>query len=76
MVKTQVLKYLPGATEGERGVSKAHVSGGATDTEAIEKYRYVRIIERKEVRRDDPIEYFLPARVERSRDAAGGQLQE
>ena len=29
----------------------------------MEKSRYVRVIEGKEVRRDDPIEYFLPTRV-------------
>ena len=29
----------------------------------MRKSRYVRVIEREEVRRDDPIEYFLPALI-------------
>ena len=59
MIRTQVLKYLPGAREGKRGGSKGDVRGGA-----IEKSRYVKVIE-GEVR-DDPIEYFLPTGVGRT----------
>ena len=33
--------------------------GGATARRAMEKSRYVRIIKEKEVRRDDPVEYYL-----------------
>ena len=62
MIRTQVLKHLPGAKEGERRESKGDVRGGATDREAMEKSRYVRGTKRKEVR-DDPIEYFIPTRV-------------
>ena len=38
----------------KRGGSKKDVKGGA-----MEKSRHVRVIERKKVRRDNPIEYFL-----------------
>ena len=58
--QTQILKHLPGTREGERGGSNENVRGGATAREAMEKSRYVRLIERKEVRKDDPIKYFLP----------------
>ena len=58
MVRTQVLKHLPGAKKGKRGGSKEDVRG-----EAIKKGGCVRVIEGKEVRRDDPVEYFLPAGV-------------
>ena len=51
MIRTQVLKHLPGAIEGENEGSKEDVTG-----EAMEKSRYG-----KEVRRDDPIKYFFPA---------------
>ena len=30
---------------------------------AMEKARYVRVIEGEEVRRDDPVKYFVPLRV-------------
>ena len=54
MMRIQVLKHLPRAREGERGWSKGDVRVGA-----MEKSRYIRVIEGEEVRRDDPIEYFL-----------------
>ena len=39
------------------------MSGEATARGAMDKSKYVMIIEEEEeVRRDDPIEYFLPAR--------------
>ena len=53
MVRTQVLKHLPGA-----GKSKGDVRRGA-----MEKGEYVRVIEGEEVRRDDPVKYFLPGGV-------------
>ena len=62
MIRTHVLKHLPGAREGERGGSKGDFKGGATATGAM-KSRYVRAIEGEKVRRDDPIEYFLSTRV-------------
>ena len=63
VIRTQVLKHLPRAREGERERSKEDIKGVATAREATGKSRYVRVIERKEVRRDDPIEYFLPTGV-------------
>ena len=63
MIKTQVLKHLPGAREDERGGSKEDVRGGATVRRPMEKSRHARVIEVEEVRRDDPIEYFLPTGV-------------
>ena len=58
MIRTQVLKHLPGAKKGERGGSKGDVAGEATAREAKEMSRYVRVIEGEEIRRDDPVEYF------------------
>ena len=45
MIRTQVLKHPPGARKGEIGASKRNVREGATAREAMEKGRYVRIIE-------------------------------
>ena len=44
--------------ESERGGSKGDVRGEATAREAMKKSSYVGVIEKEEVRRDDPIEYF------------------
>ena len=63
MVRTKVLKHLPGARKGKRGGSKGNDRRGATASGAIEKGGCVRIIEGEEVRGDDPVEYFLPAEV-------------
>ena len=63
MIRTQVLKHLPGAGKDERGGSKGNFRGGATVKEAMEKGRYVRVIEGEEVRGDDPVKYFLPMGV-------------
>ena len=58
MVRIQVLKHLPGARKGKRRRSKEDVRRGA-----MEKGGCVRVIEREEVRRNDPVEYFLSVRV-------------
>ena len=63
MVRTQVLKHLPGAGKGKRGGSKGDARRGATARGAMEKGGCVRVIEGEEVRRDDPVEYFLPTGV-------------
>ena len=63
MVRTQVLKHLPRARKGKRGGSKGNVRGGATASGAMEKSGCVRVIERKEVSRDDAVKYFLSAGV-------------
>ena len=63
MVRTQVLKHLPGAGKSKRGGSKGDVRGRATAKGAMEKSGCVRVIEGEEVRRNDPVEYFLPAGV-------------
>ena len=63
MIRTQVLKHLSGAGEGERGGSKGDVRGGVTARGPMEKSRRVRVIEGQEVRRDNPVEYFLPTGV-------------
>ena len=52
----------PPMSKGERGKSKGDIRVGATAREAMEKSGYVRVIEGEEIRRDDPIEYFLPTR--------------
>ena len=63
MIKTQVLKHLPGARQSVRRGSKENVGRGATARGAMEKDVCVRIIEGGEVRRDDSVEYFLPLGV-------------
>ena len=63
MMRTQVLKLLPGAREGKRGESKGDVRGRATDRGAMEKSRYVWVIEGKEIRENGPFECFLFTRV-------------
>ena len=64
MVGTQVLKHLPGARKSKSRRKKRDVRRGATARGAMEKSGCVRVIEGKEVRRDDPVEYFLPAGAE------------
>ena len=63
MAKTQVLKHLPRARKSKRGGSKGYVRRGATTSGAMEKGGCVRVIEGKEVKEDDPVEYFLPEGV-------------
>ena len=63
MVRTQVLKHLPGARKSQRGESKGDVRRGVTARGAMEKGGCVRAIEGEEVREDDPVKYFLPAGV-------------
>ena len=53
MIRTQVLKHFPGARK-ERDVRRR----------AMDKGRSVGVIEGKEVRRDGPMEYFLPTGTE------------
>ena len=53
------MKHLPRARIDERGGSNRDIRGRATAKGAMEKSRYVRVIEGEEVRRDDPIEYFV-----------------
>ena len=48
----------------KRGGSEGDVKGGLTAKGALEKSRYIKVIEGEGVRRDDPTEYFLPAEVE------------
>ena len=50
----------PKSKRGRERNEQRRYQGVATAGEATGKSRYVRVIERKEVRRDDPIEYFLP----------------
>ena len=54
MIQTQLLKHLPGARKGERGESKVEVSRRATARGAIDKSKYVKVIEGKEIKGDDP----------------------
>ena len=63
MVRTKVLKHLPGARKSKSRGSKGDVRRGATARGAMKKSGCVRVIEGEEVRRDDPVEYFLPAGV-------------
>ena len=54
------LKALPMVKRGgEKVGSKQDVGRGAIASRAMEKSRYVKVIEWKEVRGDDPIQYFL-----------------
>ena len=63
MIRAQVLKHLPGAGKGERGGSKGNVREEATAIGAMEKGRCDRVVEEEEVRRDDPVRYFLSTGV-------------
>ena len=63
MVRTKVLKHLPGARKGKRRGVNGDVRRGATARGGMEKGGCVEVIEGKEVRRDDPVEYFFPAGV-------------
>ena len=63
MVRTKVLKQLPGSRKSKRRGSKGDVRGGATVRGAIEKGGCVRVIKGVEVRRDNPVEYFFPVGV-------------
>ena len=63
MVRTQVLKHLPGARKGKRRRSKGDNSRGATARGAMEKDGCIMVINGEEVRRDDLVEYFLPVGV-------------
>ena len=56
MIRTPVLKQLPGARKIKRGESKKNVRGGATARGAMEHGRYVGVLEGEEVRTDNPIE--------------------
>ena len=58
MVRSQVLKHLPGARKGKRRGSKGDVRRGANAREVMEKGGCVMIIEGEEVRGDDPVKYF------------------
>ena len=60
MIRTQVLKHLPGERKGVKEGSKRNVRGRATAEKSIDKNRCVRVIEGKEVRGDNPIEHFVP----------------
>ena len=57
------MKHFPGARECERRERKGDVRGGATSRGARENSRYDRVIKGEEVRRDDPMKYFLPTEV-------------
>ena len=57
------MKHLSGVGKGQRGGSERNVRGVATARAAVEKGRYVTVIEGEEVRRNDPVEYFLPTGV-------------
>ena len=60
MVRSQVLKHLPGAIKGKRTGNKEYVRRGATASGAMEKGGCVRVIEGEEVRRDDPVNTSSP----------------
>ena len=57
------MKHLPGARKGKRRGSKGDVRRGTTVRGAMKKGGCAKVIKGEEVRGDDPVEYFLPARV-------------
>ena len=59
MVRTKVLKHLPGARKGKRGTN-GNVRRGVTASEAMEKGGCVWVIEREEVRGDILSNTFSP----------------
>ena len=64
MIRTQVLKHLSEAREGERGGRKRDVRAGTTTRGATEKSMYVWVIEGKRVRRDNLVESFFSTELE------------
>ena len=63
MIRNKVLKHLPRAGKGEKEGSKRNVRGGTTARGAMKKGGNVRAVEGEEVKRDDPVEYFLSTGV-------------
>ena len=53
------MRKIPNDFKKKRGGSEGDIRGAATAREAMEKSRYIRVIEREKVRRDDTLEYFL-----------------
>ena len=60
MVRTQVLKHLPGARKGKSRWSKGDVRRGVTARGAMEKGGCVRVIEGEEVKRRWPSRILPP----------------
>ena len=58
MVRTQVLKHIPGARKGKRSGSKGDVRRGGIASGMMERGGFV-VTEGEEVGGDDPVEYFL-----------------
>ena len=63
MIRTQVLKYSQEQDRAREEGTKEMSGKGATARGAMEEGGCVRVIEREEVRGDDPNEYFLPTGV-------------
>ena len=64
MVRTQVLKHLPGARKGKKGKRKGDVRGGTTARGAMEKSGCVRVNEGEEVRGKTQSNTFSPRKSE------------
>ena len=60
MIRTLLLKHLPGAREGERGESKGDVRGKRLPEEQWKRVGMSGSLRGGVVRIDDSIEYFLP----------------
>ena len=58
--QNQGSEAFPRSNRRRQKKDKKDVKRGVTARGAMEKSRYVRVIEGEEVRRDDPIKYFLP----------------
>ena len=58
MIRAQVLDHLPVARVGQREGKKGDVRREVTARGAMENGKSVRITEGKEVRKEDPSEYF------------------
>ena len=54
-------KNLPGAGEGQRG--KSEIRRRAASRRTMKKSRSVWVIERQQIRRNDPVQNFTTARV-------------
>ena len=59
----EILKHFPGANKGEKEGRKGDVAREATAGGAMEKSWPVTVIERKDVKKDYLIEYFLPTGI-------------
>ena len=63
MIRSYVLKYLPGAGKGKKEGSKEDIIAGANARRTVKKSKGVRVFEGNEVGENDAIEYLFLTRA-------------